>query len=206
MGQDGEGNVSIKRYLDLFQHYRTKKIFRTSDFVTFLGRDEAMVRVELSRLVSGGIVARLSKGLYANPFDPPSAEDLAMVLRSPAYLSLESALSRHGILSQAPTSFSLVTTDLTRTFKALDLEFEYHHIQRAYFSGFQRQGPLDVAVPEKALLDLVYLRVIRTHKLSSDRLRSLLDDMDLESLRMTRLRRFARLMGMEDWLDRSFPR
>jgi len=193
--------MSADRYLELFRTYRSKKLFRTADFPTLLDRDYRSVRVELSRLVARGLFSRVAKGWYANPFNPPSPDDLAMVLRSPAYLSLEAALARHGVLSQSPSSMTLVTTDLPRTFLAMGTTFEYHHIKPAYFTGFSRAGCLDMAEPEKALADLIYLRHVRSRELDRGRLRSLLDDMDLELLRRRKLRRLARLMRILPVLD-----
>ena len=57
----------------------------------------ATVRVQLSRMVSRGVLTRIRQGLYANPFSLPSVDEVAMVLRSPAYISIESALARHSV-------------------------------------------------------------------------------------------------------------
>jgi hypothetical protein len=56
----------------------------------------------------------------------------------------------------------------------------------------------DIAEPEKALCDLVYLRYRWARELSEDRMRSLLDDMDLAELHKVLLRRYVRLMRLED--------
>jgi len=121
-----------------------------------------------------------------------------MVLRSPAYISMESALARHGILSQSPFTLTLVTTGSTGTVDAMNTRFEYHHLQSAWFIGYHRRDTYDMAEPEKALCDLVYLRYRRTRELSEDRMRSLLDDMDLAELHKVPLRRYVRLMHLED--------
>jgi predicted transcriptional regulator of viral defense system len=185
-------------YLDLLSTYRQKKIFRTVDFATLLGRDMTSVRVELSRLVSRGMLSRASKGLYLNPYNPPTQDEMAMVLRSPAYISMESALARQGILSQSPFTMTLVTTGSTGTVDVMNTRFEYHHLQSAWFAGYRRRDTADMAEPEKALCDLVYLRYRRTRELSEDRMRSLLDDMDLMQLHKVPLRRYVRLMRLED--------
>ncbi len=194
--------MSVNRYHKLFSDHRRKKLFRTADFVTLLGGKERSVRVELSRLAARGLIERISKGLYANPYNRPSPEEVAMVLRSPAYISLEAALARQGILSQSPTTLTLVTTDLPYTFHALQRTFEYHHIQRPYFTGFRHEGSFDMAHPEKALLDLIYLRFCRTRELDEQRTRSLIDDMDLGLLDRRRLRRYVRLMKMKKTMER----
>lgn len=190
--------MSTRAYLDVLRSYKQKKIFRTVDFATLLSRGMPSVRVELSRLVAGGMLTRIAKGLYLNPYNPPTQEELAMILSSPAYVSMESALARHGILSQSPFTVTLVTTGSTGTMNAMDTRFEYHHLQSAWFVGYRRRETYDMAEPEKALCDLVYLRYRRTRELSEDRMRSLLDDMTLGDLRKLLLRRHVRLMRLED--------
>jgi hypothetical protein len=80
----------------------------------------------------------------------------------------------------------------------MNTRFEYHHLQSAWFIGYHRRDTYDMAEPEKALCDLVYLRYRRTRELSEDRMRSLLDDMDLAELHKVPLRRYVRLMHLED--------
>jgi predicted transcriptional regulator of viral defense system len=190
--------MSTRDYLDLLSTYKQKKLFRTVDFATLLSRDMPSARVELSRLVARGMLSRASKGLYLNPYNPPTQEELAMVLKSPAYISMESALARQGILSQSPFTLTLVTTASTGTVDAMKTRFEYHHLQSAWFTGYRRHDAYDMAEPEKALCDLVYLRYRWSRELSEDRMRSLLDDMDLGELRKAPLRRHVHLMRLED--------
>jgi len=64
--------MSTRDYLDLLSTWKQKKLFRTVDFATLLGRDMTSVRVELSRLTSRGMLSRVSKGLYLNPYNPPT--------------------------------------------------------------------------------------------------------------------------------------
>lgn len=190
--------MTTRDYLDLLSTYKQKKIFRTVDFATLLGRNMPSVRVELSRLVARNMLTRACKGLYLNPYNPPTQEELAMVLRSPAYISMESALARQGILSQSPFTMTLVTTGSTGTVDAMDTRFEYHNLQPPWFIGYHRRDTYDVADPEKALCDLVYLRYRKKSELGEERMRSLLDDMDLGELHKVPLRRYVRLMRLED--------
>ncbi|MBW2703666.1 MAG: hypothetical protein JRF33_22850 [Deltaproteobacteria bacterium] len=189
--------MSLDRYLALFREYRRKSLFTPSDFETLLDAPAATVRVQLSRMVSRGVLTRIRQGLYANPFSPPSVDEVAMALRSPAYISLESALARHGVLSQSPVTITLVTTGQPYVFHAMDLVFEYHHIKREIFTGFERQGACLLAEPEKALADLIYLRHRRRKQLDTERLRSLLDDMDLDLLNRDRLAHYAQGMKLD---------
>ncbi len=115
-----------------------------------------------------------------------------MVIRRPCYISLEYALSRQGLLSQNVFTITLVTTQLPYTYRSDDTIFEYHQLKRALFWGYQREGTVLMAKPEKALLDLIYIRYTRGTALNRDSLDSLIDDMYLEELDREKLQRYAK--------------
>ncbi|SMB96102.1 Transcriptional regulator, AbiEi antitoxin, Type IV TA system [Thermanaeromonas toyohensis ToBE] len=150
------------------------------------------LRVELSRLVARGVVRRLAREWYANPFSPPSVEEVAMVLRWPSYVSLEYALSVESILSQTAFTITCVTLKLPVVIRTpWGPIFEYHRISRRFFWGWRDLGNgVRAAWPEKALLDLIYIRHLRTRELNEEDLASMLEDMYLEDLDMGRLREF----------------
>ncbi|GFP37385.1 hypothetical protein HKBW3S44_01065 [Candidatus Hakubella thermalkaliphila] len=118
-----------------------------------------------------------------------------MVLRHPSYISLEYALAKEGILSQTVFTITLITIKLPYTFNFNGTTFEYHQIARRLFWGYRLDGRANVAWPEKALLDLIYIRHLKTRKLSATRLHSLLEDMYLQELDRERLWSFAVKFG-----------
>lgn len=185
--------MKVDEWLDLFRGNRNKRLFSLSDLVLLTGDKRSSLSVQLSRLVSSGVIERPARGWYANPFTPPSDEEVAMVIREPSYLSLEYALSRHGILSQQAQVLTLVTTRLPYTFRTGDRVFEYHQVKRSLFRGYRREGDVLVAEPEKALLDLIYVRFVRGRDTARGALDSLVDDMYLEELDAGRLSRHADL-------------
>ena len=115
-----------------------------------------------------------------------------MVLRAPCYISMEYALSRHGILSQDVHTFTLVTTKLPYTYRSDDDIFEYHQIKRSLFWGFKNEGMVQVAEPEKALLDLIYIRYSRKRDANGSMITSLMDDMYLEDLNSDKLLEYSK--------------
>lgn len=123
-----------------------------------LQRDAA--RKAAQRLVGRRLLRRVGPELYANGLRPPSLEAAACTLR-PACVSLEHALFLHGVLDQAPTVVTCVT--LGRPGRVVtDLgDVEYHRIAPRLYTGFERTGQGLLARPEKALLDLAYLRLQR---------------------------------------------
>jgi predicted transcriptional regulator of viral defense system len=183
--------VKVDEWLDLFRKNRGKSLFSLSDLVLLTGDRRSSLSVQLSRLVAAGVVDRPARGWYANPFAPPSDEEVAMVIREPSYLSMEYALSREGLLSQRVHVLTLVTTKLPYTFRTGDRVFEYHQVKRSLFRGYRREGDVMVAEPEKALLDLVYVRYVRGRDMTRGALDSLMDDMYLGEIDPARLSRHA---------------
>lgn len=173
-----------------FRRNSQKKVFSLSDLSQLTEERKDSLAVQLSRLVKAGFVKRIAYRWYANPFSPPSKEEIAMGLRRPAYLSMEYALAGHGILSQAVHTLTLVTTKLPYTYRTEDATYEYHQIRKNLFWGYRRYGTVQTAEPEKALLDFVYIHQKRGD-LTVDRTASLLDDMDVNELDYRKLREYA---------------
>ncbi len=183
--------MKVDEWLAFFRRHRTKKLFSLADLVQLTGIDKASLSVQLTRLIRANIIRRAARQWYENPFNQPSREDVAMVLRPPAYLSLEYALSKHGILSQAARTLTLATTRPPYTYTTSDATYEYHQIRRSLFWGYKQEHDVALAEPEKALLDLLYIRHVMTDELSQRALGSLVDDMDLAVITRDRLRRYA---------------
>ena len=174
--------MKVNEWMDFFRDHTIKKIFSLNDLKVLTGEKTSSVSVQLSRLSRSGWVMNPVKGWYTNPFNIPSSEELSMVLRAPCYLSMEYALSRHGILSQDVHTYTMVTTKLPYTYRSDDDIFEYHQIKRSLFWGFINEGSIQVAEPEKALLDLIYIRITRDRDAKENVILSLIDDMYIEEL------------------------
>lgn len=124
---------------------------------------------QLSRWVAAGKLVSLRRGVYAlaAPYRrrDPHAFEIANVLARPSYVSLESALSFHGLIPEAVFATTSVTTSRPATFDTPLGRFAYRHITPELMWGYTTArigGDVTrtalVARPEKALLDLVYLR------------------------------------------------
>ena len=130
------------------------------------GENMPQIRLQLARWVKDGRLIKIHKGLYtlAEPYRKlkPELFCVANSLKSPSYVSLQSALSRYGLIPE----FVPVTTSITTTRPQL-IEtplgrFEYRHVSKNLFWGYQMLELTEnqrafAASPEKALLDLVYL-------------------------------------------------
>jgi hypothetical protein len=157
--------------------------------------DPADVRRQLSRWTSSGRLYQLRRGLYslAPPFQKvrPDPFVIANHLVRPSYISLQSALSFYGLIPEAVPVTTSVTTGRPGFFSTPLGDFLFRHIQVPLFRGFDvlepsGRQPAFVAIPEKALLDLLYLEPGSDHEAFLSELRLDLEgelDMDrLESL------------------------
>jgi predicted transcriptional regulator of viral defense system len=130
------------------------------------GENLPQVRSQLARWVKDGRLIKLHKGFYtlAEPYRKikPELFTIANSLKSPSYVSLQSALSWYGIIPEFVPVITSVTTGRPQVLQTPLGRFEYRHISKSFFWGYQKaelsegQQPF-VAVAEKALLDLVYL-------------------------------------------------
>jgi predicted transcriptional regulator of viral defense system len=114
----------------------------------------------LHALEEAGLARQLRRGLWAlRPELDPFALGHHLTAPLPAYVSLWSALYRHGMIEQIPKEISVISLDRTRTISTAVGTYRVHHIAPELFGGFEGsddQGYL--AVPEKALFDLIYIR------------------------------------------------
>lgn len=136
------------------------QLFRYADVEKFTGN----ANVFLTRALAKGFVERLVRGVYLNTMRDgrPGIEEVACFLRTPSYISCEWALNRHGIILQAPVVCTVLTLDSavgqSRNTVFSGVTIEFSRMAPRLFNGFEAKDGFNLAVPEKALLDTVYLR------------------------------------------------
>ncbi len=110
------------------------------------------------------------------------------MLRPEAYLSLETVLRDSGISTQSPTVLTCVTPGRPGEFRSNSISISFRRISKNLFWGFQekrtRYGNYNIAEPEKALLDWVYL-----HRQEGSIINT--DELDLQRLDRGKLLQFA---------------
>lgn len=130
---------------------------------------EAAARWQTSQRVAGqrlralddaGLVRHLRRGLWALDVDvDPFALAAYLTAPYPAYVSLWSALSRHGMIEQIPRQISISSLDRARRIATSVGTYDVHHLAPELFGGFSgREESGYLASPEKALFDTVYVR------------------------------------------------
>jgi hypothetical protein len=81
----------------------------------------------------------------------------------PSYLSLQTALYLHGMISQIPSITFAVTLARSGSVKTSVGEISFHHVGPKLFGGFEvHASGAKLATPEKALLDVAYLGSSKT--------------------------------------------
>lgn len=134
-----------------------KAWFSFADIRKITGLDDKSLAVSLSRMVKKGELSRIAGGIYTTGVSKIDWEQFAVEKYPPSYISFESALARHNILSQQPVSLIMATTNRSKKVKLLENMVIYRHIQPKLFWGYLKEDNILIAEPEKAFLDLAYL-------------------------------------------------
>lgn len=138
--------------------------FETRDISALLRVTPANASALLSRLATRGFVQRLARGRWSMGAQP-NREHLAeqVAAPSPAYVSLQSALFRHGLIEQVPDVLYAITLGRARRVRTPSGTVSLHRMPPALFGGFETTDDgTKVATAEKALFDLLYLGPTRT--------------------------------------------
>lgn len=113
----------------------------------------------LSRLSDSGEIVKITRGLWGirDRIDALSLPE-KLTVPFPSYISLQTALYHHGLISQIPSVVYVVSLARSKTIKTPISTYSIHHIAPELFTGYTHKGPKNVALatPEKALFDFAY--------------------------------------------------
>lgn len=181
------------KWIDFERQIKQKgiKLFSPLDVQRFLGRSKTAVTFLLHRLKKQGQVQTVKRGLYLLSGEQIPDLYLANKLYEPSYVSLEFALSYHGVIPEAVYEITSVTTKATRRFAALGKIFSYRKIKKAAYTGYeiQKQQGMSfyLADAAKAFVDSNYLRLMNKQKP--------LARFHKEKINREKARRYAKLFG-----------
>ena len=163
--------------MSYYQLLKIQKPFFSLDEVAYtLGIQPASAAVLCSRYVKKGFLVRLKRGLYARAeqlanFGQQDLFRLANFLQVPSYISLTTALSYHGLTTQVQRGFfESISLKRTREFEVAQFTFHYSKISLDLYKGFERVEDVFIALPEKALLDSLYLASLGRYSLDTSAL------------------------------------
>ena len=153
--------------------------FRISDLVSFCNNSGYLKRF-LFRQKKRGKIITLKRGIYVsteylNRIKNDSSanayyELVANIIYQPSYLSCEYVLQKYGIMSEAVTVITSVSTKKTNKFTNDLGIFRYYSIREKLFTGFTIKQKGDFTIAEasvaKALFDFMYFRKTFLNSLS----------------------------------------
>ena len=137
-----------------------KPLVTTEEAALALKATRSAVSHALRRLEQARLVQRVRHGLWA--VDPPVEPLLLpeyLTTPLPAYVSFQSALFLHGLISQVPEVIYVASLARTRRIKTRLGTFSIHRLAPGFFGGYETvpASGVHLATPEKALLDTLYL-------------------------------------------------
>ncbi len=154
-------------------------VFTLPGVALLLGEtDFQSLNQKLNYYVRTGKLLRPRKGIYAKPNYNP--EELACVLYTPSYLSLEYVLQKAGVIFQYDSRISAISY-LSRSIEIENYSVAYRKIKNEILvntSGIRREENINIATPERAFLDVLYLNgsyyFDNLHPLNEQTIRTLL--------------------------------
>ncbi|NCO79679.1 hypothetical protein CO116_03220 [Candidatus Falkowbacteria bacterium CG_4_9_14_3_um_filter_38_19] len=143
-------------------------IFSANNIRSLFGVSVVAASALLHRYKKQGFILQLKRGLYVLPDVLPPDVYIANRLYCPSYISLEFALSYHGVIPETVYEITSVTTKSTSRFETLGKVFSYRKIKKAAYTGYEiqkQQGlSFNIANAEKAFVDTNYLRLMNRQK------------------------------------------
>lgn len=133
-------------------------IIQTRDASACLQISKSQASKILDNLVKSNRFVRLMRGKWAtsHQIDPLILPE-NLTAPFPSYISLQTALFYHGIISQIPHTIYAVSLARTKQFKTSFGNISIHHLHPDFFFGYENIGLIKMATPEKALIDILYL-------------------------------------------------
>jgi predicted transcriptional regulator of viral defense system len=141
-----------------------RTVITTGDAALHLRITRSAATRALGRLAAAGLVLPVRHGLWSlDPRIDPLLLPEHLTAPYPSYVSLLSALSLHGMISQVPRVVFVASLAPTRRLATRVGVFSVHRLGPRFFGGFETTAKgVRLATPEKALLDTLYLAPARS--------------------------------------------
>lgn len=156
------------KYLDL-QKSIALPFFSYADVSKlFPSAPPAEIKTQLARFIEKKYVKRLMRGLYGFADRAYDEYSITRLIQPYSYISLESALHLYGMIPDVPGSITSVGRGVRdKAYKIQGVTYIFSPIKKSLIYGFvtrgdRMKGYYTLARPEKALLDYLYVRKIRS--------------------------------------------
>lgn len=142
-----------------------KPVVTTDEAALVLHAERSAATHTLKRLAIAGLLKRIRHGLWATDLNlDPLLLPEYLTAPFPSYVSLQSALFFHGMVSQIPNVIYVASLAQTRKVPTSLGTFSIHRVAPTFFGGYEivKTSGVRLATPEKALLDTLYLAPARS--------------------------------------------
>ena len=154
------------------------------------GLKNTTINTYISRFLKYKEILQLKKGLYVstdffekNRMDVSYSFYLANIIRTPSYVSSWVALQYYNLVTEAIYSITSITTKVTRNYQTKAGNFTYQSIKKDLFSDYLLvKGKFDffIALPSKALFDLIYFRTHQFRGLKIEKVKKLIEELRID--------------------------
>jgi len=154
---------NIMKYIELREKLKDITVFSIKDIEK--SADKRFHRRRLNEWQDKDYIKKIVKGYYI--FSDLKTDDnvlykIANKIYDPSYISLETALSYYGLIPESVYALTSVSTRKTSTFNTTIAVFNYRKVKNNLFFGYviekHDSEVYKMASPEKAILDLLYLK------------------------------------------------
>ncbi len=191
------------KYLEFKKKIDRFPLFSSSLLVHFVENLQNL-RNQLTRWEEQGLILKLKKGVYILNEDnrkiTPSRVFVANQLCSPSYVSTDYALAFYDLIPERVVDITSVTPKKTYKVQNAFGTFVYQHIRQEGFSGFtiledELKLPFFIALPEKAVVDFIYLNLSNMRKNDADVFEDSFRFQNVEKLNQKKIRKYAGLFN-----------
>ena len=152
--------VGKKRNDIIFEIYKnTRTVFRIDDIALLIDVEKTpSLRTKLNYYVQSGKLLNPRKGFYAKENYNPA--ELACLIFTPTYISLEHVLQQAGVIFQYDSAITNVSY-LSREIEVDNRRFRYRQMKGEILTNTEgihlNENNINIATPERAFLDMLYL-------------------------------------------------
>lgn len=141
-------------------------VFKTEDVAMLSNISNQHASQLLGRLGQTKQVVQVKRGIWVLPDKiEPFTLPYFLTMPAPCYISLQSALSYHGMIMQIPEIVYAVSIARTRVYQTPMATISIHHLTPKMLFGYEEIAPyINIATPEKALVDFLYLHQARSRQ------------------------------------------
>lgn len=134
-----------------------KTYFTVQELKKFYRNKKSSLKNLLSRWSKEEVIFSLSNGYYCFDIERLDYLNHACNLIKPSYISFEYALNYYGLIEQVPQVITLATVKRHKFIHSGPYTYEYTKMKKELFFGYEKIDQYYIALPEKALLDTIYL-------------------------------------------------